>query len=80
MAAETSLLSKYLSTRKHLEYLHASTNKTVYLPQKNSLHYFTNIFVTTILGDIAPLCFIRQVFIFTFQTLLPIPVAAQSKA
>jgi hypothetical protein len=42
MTAETSLLSKYLSASKCLEHLHASTKKTVYLLQRNSLHYFTN--------------------------------------
>ena len=35
MAAETSLLSTYLSTRKYLEHLYASTKETFYLPQKN---------------------------------------------
>ena len=70
-------------------YQHLSTLNTCMHPQRkqSTLHrklaalFYKQIFVTVFLGDIAPLCFIRQMFIFTFQiTQLSVPVVARSKA
>ena len=63
MAAETSLLSKYLSTPKRLEHLRASIRPS---PEKLTALFYWQILVITILGNIVPLYFTRQVFIFYF--------------
>ena len=66
MAAETSLLSKYLSTPKHLEHLHAFAKKTFTFHRKTDCIILLTILVITTLGDITPLCFIRQSVYFCF--------------